>query len=185
MKQLRTLRRLSTAAIMLAGLGAVSASAQTFAATGTTTLAVNVGAEASIAINTPSTSLATSGGLFADFTGTTNFTYKVRTGQSSGTGNIVLSITSDFNGTGGPKVATPPSTGDALTYTCTLASSGTGCGSAQTASTTATTSVATFGADAHSVKAGDAGSVSWTLTNDPVYKTGSYSATATFTISAT
>ena len=130
-------------------------------------------------------SLATSGGLFADYTGTTNFTYKVRTGHSSGAGTIVLSITSDFNGTGGPKVATPPSAGDALTYTCTVASSASGCGSAQTASTTAATSVATFGADAHSIKAGDAGSVSWNLTNDPVYKTGSYTATATFTISAT
>jgi hypothetical protein len=184
MNRSRTLRRLASAVILLAGLGAVSAFGQTFAATGTTTLSVSVGAEASIAINTTTSSLATSGGLFADYTGTTNFTYKVRTTQSTGSGSIVLQITSDFNGTGGPKVASPPSSGDALTYTCSVASSGTGCSSAQTASTTTTTSVATFGADAHSAKAGDAGSVSWTLTNDPVYKTGSYTATATFTISA-
>src|SRR5205823_4617080 len=151
MKQLRLTRRLAAAALIL-GAGAVSAFGQTFAANGTTTLSVTVGAEASIAINTASTSLATSGGLFADYTGTTNFTYKVRTGQSSGTGSIVLQITSDFGGTGGPKVASPPSTGDALTYTCTVASSGTGCGSAQTASTTGTTNVATFGANARSVK---------------------------------
>ena len=185
MNELQTIRRIGTTVALLAGLGAIPAFGQTFATTGATTLSVNVGAEASIAINTPSTSLATSAGLFADFTGTTNFTYKVRTGRSSGSGSIVLSITSDFNGTGGPKVAAPPSAGDALTYTCTVASSATGCGSAQTASTTASSSVATFGADAHSVKTGDAGSVSWTLTNDPVYKTGSYTATATFTISAT
>jgi hypothetical protein len=178
-------RRLAMAAVLLAALGAISAYGQTFAGTGTTTLSVTVGPEASIAINTSSTSLSTSGGLFADFTGTTNFTYKVRTTQSTGAGSIVLEITSDFNGTGGPKVASPPSPGDALMYTCTVASSATGCGSAQTASTTSTTSVATFAPDAHSMKSGDAGSVGWTLTNDPVYKTGSYSATATFTISAT
>lgn len=174
--------RLAMAVILLAALGAVSASGQTFAASGTTTLAVTVGPEASIAVNTSSTPLTTTGGLFADFTGTTNFIYKIRTAQSDGQGHIVLQITSDFDGTGGPKVASPPSAGDALTYTCTVAS-GTACGSSQTASTSTTTPVASFGADAHSAKAGDAGSVLWSLTNDPAYKTGSYSATATLTIS--
>jgi hypothetical protein len=179
-----TLRRLTNAVILLTGLGAVSAFGQTFAATGTTSLSVTVAAEASIAINTASTALTSSGGLFADYTGTTNFTYKIRTTQVNGTGSIVLQITSDFGGTGGPKVASPPSAGDALTYVCTTAASGTPCSGAQTASTTATSSVATFSSDAHSVKAGDAGSVNWTLTNDPAYTTGPYSATATFTISA-
>lgn len=185
MKNAINVRRLVLAVAILGGFGAASASAQTFAGSGTTTLSVTVAAEASIAINSGTTSLSTTGTLFADYTGSTNFTYKVRTGQSSGSGSIVLQITQDFNGTGGPSVASPPSAGDALTYTCTVASSGTGCSSAQTASTTATTPVATFGADAHSTKSGDAGSVAWTLTNDPVYKTGNYTATATFTISAT
>src|ERR1043166_8097076 len=93
MNRSRTLRRLTSAVILLAGLGAVSAFGQTFAATGTTTLSVSVGAEASIAINTTTSSLATSGGLFADYTGTTNFTYKVRTTQSTRSGSIVLQIT--------------------------------------------------------------------------------------------
>ena len=177
--------RRTAAFILLAVLGAASAYGQTFGGNGTTTVSVNVGAEASLAINTSSTALSSSGTLFTDYTGTTNLTYKIRTTQGSGSGNIVLQITSDFNGTGGPKVASPPSAGDALTYSCTVASSGTGCSAGQTASTASTTPVATFGADAHSVKAGDAGSVAWTLTNDPAYKTGSYSATATFTVSAT
>lgn len=184
MNQSRSLRRLA-AFTLLAGLGAVSAFGQTFAATGTTSVSVTIGAEASISISAGGTPLTSSGVLFANYTGTTNFTYKVRTGQASGSGSIVLQITTDFGGTGGPKVASPPTAGDTLAYTCSVASSGTGCSSSQTASTTSTTSVATFGADAHSVKAGDAGSVAWTLTNDPVYKTGSYTATATFTISAT
>ena len=173
------------ALILLAGLGALSAFGQTFAGTGTTTVSVTVGAEASLSITTSATALATSGSLFSNYTGSTDLAYKIRTTQSTGTGSIVLQITSDFNGTGGPKVASPPSPGDALTYNCSVASSGTACSAGQTASTTATTSVATFGADAHSIKAGDTGAVSWTLTNDPAYKTGSYSATATFTISAT
>ena len=184
MKRSSMFGQLIGAAVLLAGLGATSAFGQTFAGTGTTTLSVAVAAEAAIAINTSTTNLTTTGTTFADFTGSTNFTYKLRTSAASGTGSVVLQITSDFNGTGGPKVATPPTSGDALTYTCTVAS-GTACSSAQTASTSATTSVASFGADAHSAKAGDSGSVSWTLTNDPVYKTGTYTATATFTISAT
>jgi hypothetical protein len=45
--------------------------------------------------------------------------------------------------------------------------------------------VATFGANTHSAGAGTTGnSVAWTLLNDPAYPTGSYTAVATFTISA-
>jgi hypothetical protein len=76
-----------------------------------------------------------------------------------------------------------PNAGDSLTYTCTVAAPGTACSGSQTASTTASTPVASFGADAHAT--GNAGSVAWSLTNDPLYPTGSYSATVTFTISAT
>ena len=62
------------------------------------------------------------------------------------------------------------------------------CTGSVTASTTASTSVATFATDAHSTAgtgSSDAGTVIWTLPNDPIYKTGTYTATATFTISAT
>lgn len=180
----QTSRRLATAALFMAGLGAVSAFGQTFAASGTTTLSVNVAAEASISIGTATTTLSSTPGLFADYTGTTNFTYKIRTTQSGGTGAVVVQITSDFAGAGGPSVASPPSAGDALTYSCTVASPATACTGPVTALTSGTTSVASFGADARSSKAGNAGSVAWALTNDPVYKTGSYTATATFTISA-
>ncbi|MBZ5542242.1 MAG: hypothetical protein LAO07_01005 [Acidobacteriia bacterium] len=151
--------------------------------TGTTSLTVNVAAAAALQVNTATTSL-TQGGIFSDFTGTTSLTYWVRTTPSSGSGTIVLQVTSDFSPTGGPSVASPPA-GDSLTYTCTLGGVGTACSGSQTALTTGTTNVATFGANARSAKAGDSASVSWTLTNDPQYPTGSYSATATFTISAT
>jgi len=165
-------------------LSASLAGAATVTATGTTTLSLTVANEASITITTTTTTLAATGTTFNPYTGATNFTYKIRTSQTSGTGSIQLEVTTDFSGTGGPSVGTPPSSGDALTYTCTTAS-GTACSTALTASTSAQTSVATFGADAHSVAvSGDAGSVAWSLTNDPKYKTGTYTATATFTISA-
>jgi len=154
-----------------------------FAATGTTSVSVTVAAEAAIRIDTATTTL-TAPSLFADYVGTTSFTYKVRTGTASGAGTITLQVTSDF-GAGGPSVATPPSAGDTLAYTCTVAAPATGCTGSLNASTSAATSVATFSHDAHSLKAGTTGSTGWVLTNDPVYKVGTYSATVTYTISAT
>ncbi|MEI9971828.1 MAG: hypothetical protein WDO73_07105 [Ignavibacteriota bacterium] len=155
-------------------------------AQGTTTLSVVVPAEASLTVTTGTTSLSTSGSNFSTpYSGTTSFTYQVRTTKVGGTGTISAKVTSDFPATGGPSVATPPTAGDALTYTCTVSSPGTGCTGSQTASTAATTSVATFGAGAKSTKAGNTGSLAWSLTDDPVYDTGTYAATVTFTVSAT
>ena len=186
MNKRQTHWRLIAAVILMIGLGAVSAfGQQTFKADGTTTLSVSVAAEASISIDTGTTTLSSATGLFADYAGTTNFTYKIRTKQGDGTGTVDVQITSDFGGVGGPSVAHPPSAGDALTYGCTVASPAAACTGSVTALTSGTTSVATFGADARSAKAGNTGSVLWNLTNDPVYKTGTYTATATFTISAT
>ena len=173
----------AVAALLLAGCGGATAFAQ-FSPTGSLTVSVTIGAEAAISITNANTSLASAGTLFANYAGTTNFSYQIRSTKTTGSGNVVLQITSDFNGTGGPKVAVPPTAGDALVYTCTVSSPATQCTGSQTASTTASSPVATFGADAHSAPAGNSGSVAWTLTNDPTYKTGSYSATATFTITA-
>lgn len=170
--------------ILLAALSGVPAQAQ-FAGTGSTAVSVTIGPEAAIQVDTTTTSLSTTGTVFNDFTGATNFTYKIRTGASSGTGTITLQVTADFSPAGGPSVASPPTAGDTLAYTCTVSSPGTGCSGSQTSSTTASTPVVTFGANARSAKAGNSGSVSWTLTNDPRYQTGSYSATVTLTVSAT
>lgn len=151
----------------------------------TTTLSVVVPAEAALTVTTGTTNLATTGTNFTiPYSGTTNFTYQVRTTKSGGSGTITSKVTADFSGTGGPSVATPPSTGDALTYTCTVSTPATQCTGSQTASTSGATSVATFGAGANSTKSGNTGSVSWSLTDDPVYATGTYTATVTFTISA-
>jgi len=162
------------------------AHAQLGSATGTTTVSVTVGAEAALNITNSSTPLTATGTNFSNYTGSTGLTYFVRTTQSGGSGSVTLKVTTDFSPANGPSVGTPPSAGDKLAYTCSLSGVGTACSGSQTSSTTASTSVATFGADAHTVTfpGGDTATTAWTLTNDPKYKTGSYSATVTFTISA-
>ena len=169
---------LASALLAMAG----TAHAQ-FASTGTGNVSVNVGAEASIRIDTPNLTLTSTGTNFSDYTGSTGFTYMIRTSAGSGTGSITLKVTTDFSGTGGPSVATPPTAGATLSYTCTLSSPGTAA-AGSSASTTAATGVGTFGAGAASAKTGNTGSVSWYLTNDPAYKTGSYTAVVTYTINA-
>ena len=172
-----------TMVVMSATLLTVAAQAQ-FNTTGTTSVSVTVAAEASLQVNTATTTLANVGTIFNAYTGTTNFTYKVRTTKTGGSGTITLEVTSDFSPANGPSVATPPTAGDAMTYTCTVSAPGTGCTGSVTSSTASATSVATFGTNAHSASAGNTGSVAWSLTDDPTYQTGAYSATVTFTISA-
>ena len=181
MKRTITMIALVFAVLVLAG----TTHGQTFALTGTTNVSVTVATEAALSVSTATSTLTAAAGTFAnDFTGTTALLYKIRTTKAAGTGSITARVTTDF-AAGGPSVTTPPSTGDALTYNCTVAAPGTKCADGQIASTAAATPVASFGADAKSLKAGTAASVAWTLTNDPLYSTGSYSATVTFTISAT
>ena len=157
-----------------------------FASSGTTTLSVTIAPEAALQINTSTTTLTSAGATFnQNYTGTTSFTFKIRTTKAAGTGSVSLKVTTDFSPSGGPSVLTPPTENDALAYTCSLTGLGTACSGSQTASTTSTTPVGTFGANATSASAGNSGSVSWTLTDDPQYSTGTYTATVTFSISAT
>jgi hypothetical protein len=165
-------------------LAASSAFAQLGATTGTTTMSVSVVAEAGLTVNTTTTTLSSTGTNFSSYTGTTNLTYYIRTTPTTGTGSIVLKVSADFTPAGGPSVGTPPTGTDALTYNCTVSSPGTACTGPLTASTSSTTNVGTFGANAHSTFAGNSASVGWNLTNDPQYKVGTYTATVTFTISA-
>ena len=171
--------RFAVAALFVSA-GAVSALGAT--GTGTTQLSVSVLPEASLTVDTATTSLTSAVTTFGNFTGATNFTYKIRTAQVGGSGSVKVQITSDFAPTGGPSVGSP-ATGDALSYSCTISAPGTACAGSVNASTTTQTSVGTFGANARSAKAGNSGSVSWSLPDDPQYNTGSYSATATFTLS--
>ncbi len=172
---------------MVAALSAVHAFGQTSTQTGTSTLSLTVAPESAVTVQNVSLTEASGAGNFGSpYTGTTNFTYKIRTAVAAG-GSITAKITTDFSdGTNSsPSVATPP-TGDALTYTCSVAS--VGCAGTITASAATATNVATFGSNTHSAQGAGAtssGSVTWSLPNDPIYPAGSYTAVATFTISTT
>src|SRR5437660_217868 len=106
MKQSLTLRRLTTAIVLMAGFGGASAYGQ-FAASGTTTLSCTVATEASISITTTTTTLSSTPGLFVDYTGTTAFTYKIRTTEATGTGAVNVKITSNITRLNASHVATP------------------------------------------------------------------------------
>jgi len=157
--------------------------AQTYGGTGTSSITVTIGAEASIYVSTSTTSLSEGATPFANFTGTTNFSYKVRTTKSGGSGYITVLFGGPLTDSAADTIALTN-----LSYVCTdvAPASGSNCASAVTASSSSGTKVADFGADAHSLDAGTTGSsLAWTLVNLPTYVTGtSYLATATFTISA-
>src|SRR5207253_1162761 len=111
----------------------------------TSALSVTVGAEASFSAIDATPTLSHSGTNFASFTGTTNFTYKLRTTLSGGTGSITVAVAA-FSGTGAPLLAD-------LSFACTDAVSlGTPCGS--TVATTSAQNVIEFGADKHSADLG-------------------------------
>ena len=136
-------------------------------------------------------SLIKSNSNFNTFTGTMTLSYRARTSQGSGQGSITVKATSDFSPTGGPSIASPPSKGDTFTYTCSGATLGASCSGTQTVSTTAAMNVVTLGASACtgggapcSTSDPNMANVTFILTDDPNYKTGSYSATLTWTISA-
>jgi hypothetical protein len=153
------------------------------------TLNLNLQAAAALYSFPNSLSLSKSGTVFDAFTGSLTINYKARTG--TGTYSITMRATSDFPATGGPSIGAPPSSGDALTYTCTGATLGTGCSGTQTVVTTSPgtpvvtipTSSCTGGGSPCSSSNPNTVTLIFSLTDDPKYKTGSYSATLTFTIS--
>jgi hypothetical protein len=133
----------------------------------------------------------TKSGTFNGFSGTMTLSYWARTTQGAGQGFITVKATVDFTPTGGPSIAHPPSAGDTFTYTCSGVTLGSSCSGTQTVSTVAATSVVAIGASACtgggapcSTASPNTANVTFTLPDDPSYKTGSYSATLTWTISA-
>ena len=182
--------RLVRLAIVLSVLlVAVCARAQTV----TQTLQANILAEGGL-FTIPSVTLTKTGTIFNSYTGNlTGLQYRART-TSTGGGSITVKATTDFPcASGGPCIATPPTPGDALTYVCSGATLGSNCSGTQTVSTTTSTSVVsgipasacTGGGGSCSTADPNTVNLTFILTNDPKYKTGSYSATLTFTISAT
>lgn len=137
-------------------------------------------------VSVPGTAtLTTIGTLFQPFTGTVSINYRART-TDSGSASMTLQATSDFSPAGGPSVASGH-----LTYTCGSASLGASCSGTQVASTASQTPVVSMGGGVCTGGGGACSStdpntaqVSFTLPNVPSFKTGTYSASLTFTISA-
>ena len=123
---------------------------------------------------------------FEPFTGTVAVSYQVRTSPTGG-GAITLNVSNDFTPSGGPSAAS-----GALQYTCAGATLGTACSGTQTASPTAQTPVLTLPASACTGGGGSCSNsnpnsvnLTFTLTDNPGYATGTYSGNITLTISAT
>ncbi len=166
------------AAVLIA---TATASAQS--STGNTALQVAVAAEAALTVNTATTNLTTIGTVFNNYTGTTSFTYKVRTKKVGGSGTVTAAIALDFApaaGGVGPKIASSN-----LTYTSATTGVGAGNASAVTALVVTATNILTFGTNARSTNTGDAGTVNWILVNNPQFETDTYTTTVVLTISAT
>jgi hypothetical protein len=156
-------------------------------ATGSATQTLSAQIDAIGKLSVPATSILTSAGTtFAGYSGSLTISYRARTTSATGSGSLTVQATADFSPAGGPSIASGQ-----LTYTCGGATLGTGCSGTQMASTTSQTNVATIGASACTGGGGSCSTVnpntvqaSLSLANNPTNKTGTYSATLTFTISA-
>jgi hypothetical protein len=171
--------------ILVLACALLPVSGMAFAQT-TTSLVVPIGPEASL-VSAVTPNFSTSDGTFSsDYLATTTLVFKIRTTKTNGTGNIQLKVTADFGPSGGPSVVSPPTASDTLSYTVGASPHGTPATGSTTADALNTLyPVYTFGGGASSAKVGDTGTVLWDLSNDPMYGTGSYTATVTFTMSAT
>lgn len=136
-------------------------------------------------VSVPSTmTLTTSGTTFNNFTGSLTVNFKARTTQV-GSATLTLDASSDFTPSGGPSAAS----GD-VTYTCGSATLGSACSGNLTMSTSSQTNVVSVGTS-QCVGTGCASAnpaseqLSFTLTNSPQYKTGSYTSSVLFTFSTT
>jgi hypothetical protein len=157
-------------------------------ATGTATQTLSAQIAPIAKVSVPSTlSVTSSGAMFAAFTGSLTVSYRARSTASTGSGSITMEANSDFSPSGGPSIAS-----GGLTYTCSSATLGTACRGTQTISTQSGTTVVTLGAGTCTGGGSPCSSTdpntvqtSFTLTDNPSFNIGSYSATLTFTASAT
>jgi hypothetical protein len=134
-----------------------------------------------------SVTLTPTGTVFSPYGGSLTLLYRVRSTPGGTGGNITVQATGDFSPPGGPTV---PSGG--LSYTCSAATLGTACAGSQVVSLSGQSNVATIppsactgGGGACSVADPNSVKLDFLLQNNPGYRTGSYSATVTFTISST
>ena len=185
------MRHAPLVAVVALLLAPVCSQAQT--TLGTQTLYLTLQNAVNVTVSPTTVSLTHTGTTFSNYTSASSITvsYWIRTTPSTGSGNVQVQA-AEFTptGAGGPVIG---SSGGPLTYTCSGATLGTSCSGTQTVSTTTQTPVVTsIPAGACTGGGGNCSSAipntvstSFTLTNNPAYKTGSYSSVLTFTISGT
>jgi len=135
-----------------------------------------------------SVGMTAASGKFSSFQASLPISYRVRS-TAMGGGNIAVQVTSDFSPTGGPSAGAGAG---ALMYSCASASLGTPCAGTQVAAPNSQTPVlaipagaCTGGGGACSPLDPNSVTINFTLSDDPGYATGSYSAQLTFVISST
>ena len=125
----------------------------------TSVLALTVGSQCGVSVLSSSHSEVSSGPS-SEYTGTITFVYYVRTSTGAGSGNIELELLDDSG-------RSANSSGAALSYTTDLSGVGSANSGRQTvSSSSASITVASFGADQHSPRQGSTGTINWTFNRD-------------------
>ncbi len=163
-----------------------SGDARADTATLSQTLNLTIGAISKVSVPA-SLSLTATGSIFNAYTRTLTVSFRARSTAAGSGGTITVLATTNFTPANGPNVSSAT-----LTYTCSAATLGTACSGTQTVSLSSSTSVLTIPASACTGGGSPCSSadpntvnVNLSLPNDPTYKTGTYSASLTFTISST
>jgi hypothetical protein len=173
---------------LMLGIGLLSltfcftAAAQNWAASGNTLLSLNIPVRAEIVVADSTTNL-TETVAFGNLTGTTNYSYRIRTSKTGGTGKITFTI-KEFT----PADKDGPMVSQLLYTTTAGAAASSKVTTAVAPSTSGDNAVAGFGANAKTTSAGESGTVNWTLqqpANTPYPAGTGYTSSVTFNISAT
>jgi hypothetical protein len=161
-------------ALPVSGIGDIASTTQT--------LSVNVGANGKLSVPATATLRAVDTRFGGSLSGTLTVSYWARTSTGGG-GSITVQAGSDFSPTGGPSVSS-------VTYLCSGATLGTGCSGSQTLATSTQTplvalpgSACTGGGGGCSTQEPNTVLLTLSAPDKPHYKTGTYSALITFTIS--
>jgi len=148
--------------------------------TTTQTLLATISADGKVSVP-GSVAIQVSGNRFSAMSGNVTLSYWART--SSGGGGSVTVQANDFSPSGGPTAAS-------VSYTCSGATLGTGCSGPQTLSTTTESPVVSLPSNVCTGSGSGCSNqepntvlLSFSLPNLPHYKTGTYSAQLTFTMS--
>jgi hypothetical protein len=155
------------------------------AATSMTTQDLSLQIDPNASVTVPgSITLTTNGTIFNAYVAGLTVSYRARTGSAAG--SISVQATSDFSPTNGPSLAS-----GALAFTCSGATLGTGCSGAQAVSATSSRPVVslpvgacTGGGGACSFADPNTVQLNFSLSNNPIYKTGIYTIHLTFSISS-